>query len=137
MNEQTSSSPVLLFDGVCNLCNGYVQWLIRRDPRGVFRYASLQSEAGRALLRQAGFPPDQLDTVVLFDQGQVYTRADVALRIVGQLGGLWPLLGALWAVPRPLRNAIYDWVARNRYRWFGKRESCMIPTPELKSRFLD
>ncbi len=136
MNEQASSSPVLLFDGVCNLCNGYVQWLIRHDPKGVFRYASLQSDAGRTLLAQAGLPTDQMDTVVLLDQGRTYTRADVALRITGQLGGLWPLLGVLRMVPRPLRNAIYDWVARNRYRWFGKRESCMMPTPELKSRFL-
>lgn len=136
MNEQASSSPVLLFDGVCNLCNGYVQWLIQHDPKGVFRYASLQSDAGRALLAQAGLPTDQMDTVVLLDQGRTYTRADVALRIAGQLGGLWPLLGVLRMVPRPLRNAIYDWVARNRYRWFGKRESCMMPTPELKSRFL-
>lgn len=131
------NGPILLFDGVCNLCNGFVQWLIRRDPQAVFRYASLQSEVGQNLLKQHGLPFAEISTVVLIDEGQVYTHADVSLRIVHRLGGLWSLLGVFHVVPRPVRNRIYQWIATNRYRWFGQRESCMVPTPELKSRFLD
>lgn len=129
--------PVLLFDGVCNLCNGFVQWLIKRDTQVQFRYASLQSDTGQALLREAGLPTDEISTVVLADNGRFYTHADVSLRIAQRLGGAWRLMGICYLVPRPIRNTVYNWVARNRYRWFGKAESCMIPTPELKRLFLE
>lgn len=128
---------VILFDGVCNLCNGFVQFLIERDPKRRYRYASLQSEAGRALMRSAGLPADEINTVVLMEGGKAYTHSDVALRVSRQMGGLWPLATVFYIVPKFIRDAIYNWVARNRYRWFGKKEACMVPTPELKSLFLD
>ena len=129
--------PLLLFDGVCNLCNGSVLWVIRRDPAGRFRFASLQSEVGRQLLAEAGLPPSALSTVVLYADGRFYTRSDAALGVLARLGSPWSWLAVFRLVPRALRNRLYDWIAGNRYRWFGKKESCMIPTPELRNRFLD
>ena len=131
-----STSPVLLFDGVCNLCNASVQWVIERDPQGVFRFASLQSEAGQAFLKKFNLPTGELNTVVLVDGEKTYTRSDVPLRIFEKLGGWWRLLQVFFIVPRPIRNAVYDWIAKNRYRWFGKKEVCWLPAPELKGRFL-
>ena len=131
-----SASPVLLFDGVCNLCNASVQWVIERDPEGFFRFASLQSDAGQAFLKKFNLPADELNTVVLVDGEKAYTRSDVPLRIFKKLGGWWSLLQVFFVVPRPIRNAVYDWIAKNRYRWFGKKEACWLPTPELKGRFL-
>ncbi len=129
-------SPVLLFDGVCNLCNASVQWVLKRDPKGVFRFAALQSDAGRALLRQSGLSSENFDTVVLVAGDRVFTRSDAALEIVRRIGGAWSLLTVFKIVPRPVRNAVYDWVARHRYRWFGKTELCMIPQPEWANRFI-
>jgi predicted DCC family thiol-disulfide oxidoreductase YuxK len=131
-----ASGPVLLFDGVCNLCNGAVQWVIARDPNARFRFASLQSDAGRALLAKHGLPLDAMDTVVLLDGDAHYTKSDAALEVARRLGGMGSLAPVLKLVPRPLRNAIYDWVARNRYARWGKRDECWLPTPELRARFL-
>lgn len=127
---------MLLFDGVCNLCNASVQWVLLRDPRGIFRFAALQSEAGQALLQQHGLNTVNFDTVVLVNQSGVLLRSDVPLEIVRQLGGFWQLLYVFKLVPRALRDVIYGWVARNRYRWWGKQESCMLPRAEWKGRFL-
>lgn len=129
-------SPVLLFDGVCNLCNASVQWILKRDRKGVFKFAALQSDTGQMLLRQFGFSEKNFDTVVLVADGRIFTRADAALEIVQRIGGLWSLLAVFKIIPRPIRNTIYDWVARNRYRWFGKKEECMLPRPEWKERFV-
>ena len=130
------SKSIILFDGVCNLCNGFVQFVIRMDPKAHFLFASLQSEEGRALLKQHGISED-LETVVLISNGKAYTESDVALEAGWILGGIWrPFYILKWVFPRPLRNIIYRWIARNRYRWFGKKDQCMIPTPELRSRFL-
>jgi len=129
--------PILLFDGVCNLCNGFVQWVIRRDPAGRFRFSSLQSAAGRTLLQEAGIPTDTLSTVVLYEDGGFYTHSDVPLRVWRRLGGAWSWLYSFRLLPKALRDAVYNWVARNRYRWFGRRQACMIPTPDLRDRFLD
>ena len=137
--EQSSNlhqHPILLFDGVCNLCSETVQWVIRHDPAAKFRFASLQSDTGRALLQQHQLPTDELNTVVLIDGGKAFTRSDVPLQIFGKLGGAWPLLSVFRIVPGPLRNAVYDWIASNRYQWFGKKEACWLPTPALKSRFI-
>lgn len=132
-----TESPVLLFDGVCNLCNGTVQWIIERDPQGKIKFASLQSDVGAALLQQYGLPADQLNSVVLIDKGKVYMRSDAGLQLLYLLGGWWGVLSLkLWVVPRFVRNAVYDYVAHNRYRWFGKKDQCMMPSPELKARFL-
>lgn len=133
MNEPA----VVLFDGVCNLCNASVQFILKRDVAGAFRFAALQSEAGRRLLEGHGLPADALSTVVVVADGRAYTHSGAALRIARGLGGAWPALGALGVVPRFARDAAYRLVARNRYRWFGRRDECMLPTPELRARFLD
>ena len=132
--------PTILFDGVCNLCNGFVQFIIRHDAHGIFHFAALQSEAGQALLAAHGQPLAAAradpDSVVLVADGRVYTHSTAVLRIAGLLGGGWRMLGLGWAIPRPWRDALYRYVAQNRYRWFGRQESCMLPTPALKARFL-
>jgi len=133
---ENASGPILLFDGVCNLCSGVVQWVIAHDPAARFRFASLQSEAGRALLAQHGLPLDALDTVVLLDGGAHWTKSDAALETARRIGGAWSLAAAFALAPRRLRDALYDWVARNRYARWGKRDEGWLPNPELRARFL-
>ncbi|MCK8485850.1 thiol-disulfide oxidoreductase DCC family protein [Paenibacillus sp. MBLB2552] len=128
---------VILFDGVCHLCQGAVKFIIKRDSAGRFRFASLQSQAGIRLLQAAGARVEALDSVVLIEHGISYTRSAAALRIARGLRYLWPLLYALIIVPRGLRDAAYQFVAKHRYRWFGKDETCLVPTRELKERFLE
>lgn len=130
-------SPILLFDGVCNLCNASVQWVLKRDRKGIFKFAALQSETGQRLLQQFGFSQENFDTVVLVDGEKVFTRSDAPLEIARRLGGFWSLFFVFKIIPRFLRDAVYNWVARNRYRWFGRKEECMLPRPEWKNRFLD
>lgn len=127
---------MLLFDGVCNLCNASVQWILKRDRKGVFKFAALQSDTGQMLLRQFGFSEKNFDTVVLVTDGRIFTRSDAALEIVQRIGGVWSLLAVFKIIPRSIRDTIYDWVARNRYRWFGKKEECMLPRPEWRERFV-
>jgi predicted DCC family thiol-disulfide oxidoreductase YuxK len=129
---------VILFDGVCNLCNGTVQFVIDRDPSGYFHFAALQSEAGAQLADRYGVPKaaGAPESVVVIEGGKFFDRSDAALRIAGRLGGLWPLLGAAQIIPRFVRDAAYRFIARNRYRWFGKTETCRVPTPALRARFL-
>lgn len=130
--------PVVLFDGPCNLCNAAVRWVIQRDHKGLFLFASLQSDAARAVLANANVTPESLpDSIVFVDRGQVLTRSDAALRIARRMGFPWALWSAAVVVPRFLRNAIYSWVARNRYGWFGRQNACMVPSPTLRARFLD
>ncbi len=133
-------SDIIFFDGVCNLCNGFVQFIIRQDPGGRFRFAALQSEAGQALLAKYGLMPPaggaELDSVLLLSGGQLYSHSSAVLRIARGLGGVWAWAGVGGLLPRAWRDALYRFVARNRYRWFGRQESCMLPTPALKSRFL-
>lgn len=128
--------PVLLFDGVCNLCNSSVQFIIKRDPEGHFHFAALQSEKGQALLSQFPERPKALSSVALVEDGRLFLRSDAALRVARKLGGGWPLLYGFIVLPRSLRDGAYNFIARNRYRWFGKQESCMLPRPEWKQRFL-
>lgn len=128
--------PILFFDGVCNLCNTSIQRVIKADKKGVFRFASLQSETAKELLADSGLNPTELKSVILLHQDRFYTRSNAVLESVRLLGGAWSLLYIFIIVPPFIRNAIYDWIARNRYRWFGKKDACMIPSPELKSRFL-
>lgn len=129
--------PVLLFDGVCNLCNGLVNFIIDQDPKGTFAFAALQSDAAASRLAPFGVTNETLDTVVLLADGQCYQKSDAALETLRRLGGAWALLYPLIALPRPVRDRAYDWLAANRYRWFGKRDSCRMPTPALRARFLD
>ena len=128
--------PIVLFDGVCNLCNGAVQFIIRHDKKNIFMFASLQSEVGRKILEQYNFPLDELNSFILIENNKAYTRSTGALRIAKKLNGLWPLLYGFIIIPKFIRDSIYNWVAGNRYKWFGKKDACMIPTPELKARFL-
>jgi len=128
--------PLVLFDGVCNLCNASINFMIDRDPRSRLRFAPLQSELGQSLLREHGLPPAELDSMVLLSEGKVYRKSSAALRIAQRLKWPWPLLSGFLIVPRLLRDPFYNLVARNRYRWFGRQESCRVPTPELRERFL-
>lgn len=133
----TDGSPIILFDGVCNLCNGLVRFLIRRDPDGRFRFAPLQSDVGQELLERFDLPTDTLETFVLVEDGECYTKSTAALRTARHLGGVYALLSYLRFVPRPLRDAVYDLVAASRYRVFGRKDRCMIPSPDVEDRFLD
>lgn len=127
---------LVLFDGVCNLCNGAVQFIIRRDPHARFRFASLQSQTGQALLRARGLDAAQLYSMLVLENGVLYERSDAALRIAKHLVQPWPLLTVFKIIPRPVRNVLYNFIAANRYRWFGRQQACMLPTPELRPRFL-
>lgn len=130
------NKTVVLIDGVCHLCQGLVRFIVPRDPAGHFLFASLQSETGTKLLQGGGMEPGKLDTVVLIQKGQYYTESAAALRIARGLRFPWPLACAFILIPRPLRDALYRYVARNRYRWFGRDEQCLLPTPEIRRRFL-
>lgn len=135
-SQLTDHKILVLFDGVCNLCNASVQFIIRRDRHDRFRFASLQSDAARAILQRFHVAPESMHSVIVIDGDRAYERSDAALHIAARLGGIWRLLSFLRIVPRPLRDLLYNWIARHRYSWFGKRNECMIPTPELRSRFL-
>jgi predicted DCC family thiol-disulfide oxidoreductase YuxK len=129
--------PLLLFDGVCNLCNRSVQFVIRHDRGKVFRFASLQGTAAARALEPFGGGGATPGSVLLIYGGRLYTRSEAVLKTIQLLGGAWRLAGVFRVLPRPLRDRLYDWVARNRYRWFGKRDACMVPEPGLRDRFLD
>ncbi|MFD0671766.1 thiol-disulfide oxidoreductase DCC family protein [Cohnella sp. GCM10027633] len=128
---------IVLIDGDCGMCNKLSQWIIARDAAGTFRFASLQSPVGKRLLREGGLSEEGLSTFVLIEEGRYYTKSTAALRVARKLGGKWRLLYGLRAVPRRLRDAAYDYVARRRYRWFGQADSCPLPTAQLRARFLD
>jgi predicted DCC family thiol-disulfide oxidoreductase YuxK len=140
---QLTNSPsyqfqsVILFDGVCNLCNSFVQFVIARDPLGRFQFAPLQSGAAARLLGARDTHDERPDSMFLVQDGRVFTRSAAALRILRGLRFPWPLAFACIAVPRPLRDWAYDMVARHRDQWFGRRDVCMVPTPDLRARFLD
>ena len=127
---------LVLFDGICNLCNSSVQFIISRDHHAHFVFASLQSDEGQRVLNEFGLPTSDFDSFVYISDGKVYQRSAGALHVLKDLGGFWKVMYLFIIVPRPIRDFIYDIVARNRYRWFGKRDSCMVPTPELRKRFL-
>ncbi|MHB1222784.1 MAG: thiol-disulfide oxidoreductase DCC family protein [Gemmatimonadaceae bacterium] len=127
---------VVLFDGVCNLCNASVLFVIDRDPGERFAFAPLQSAEAARLLVERGYAGAELSSVLLVEGERVHARSTAALRIARHLSGGWPLLSAFIVVPRFIRDAVYDWIGRNRYRWFGRQEACRIPTPELRSRFV-
>lgn len=127
---------VILFDGVCNLCSALVQFLIRHDRAVRFRVGAIQSEAGSRLLRSHGIDPAEFETFVFLAEGKTFTRSDAALEVAYRIGGAWTMVKPLRFVPRGLRDRVYRVIARNRYRWFGRKEACMLPTPELVERFL-
>ncbi|MGB2692705.1 MAG: thiol-disulfide oxidoreductase DCC family protein [Thermodesulfobacteriota bacterium] len=128
---------VIIFDGVCNLCNGAVNFIIDRDPSARFQFAPIQSSSGNKILKALNLFSDNLDSIILIEDGKHYIKSTAALRICKKLGALWPLLYIFILIPRPIRDYFYDIVAKNRYGWFGKREKCMMPNTEIESRFLN
>jgi predicted DCC family thiol-disulfide oxidoreductase YuxK len=132
-----NENPVILFDGVCNFCNGTVNFVLKQDRKDVFRFAALQSEAGRRLLEKYKLSTEEFDSFVLLDEGKIYKKSAAALRVMNKLPWYWKEVQLFRVIPTPFRDAIYDFIARNRYKWFGKKDQCMIPTLEIKSRFLD
>ena len=132
------NNKIILFDGVCNLCNNSVQYVIKHDTGNAFKFAALQSEIGQKLAKERGIDTSMVDSIILIEPGVAYyTKSTAALKIAQSFGGAWSLTSVLEWIPEKLRNWVYDYVAKNRYQWYGKREACMIPTPELKSKFLD
>ena len=132
-----AGNPIILFDGICNLCNSSVQYVIKHDKDNKFRFASLQGNMGQQLLKQYELPLNELNSFVLIQDGKAYTRSTASLFVARQLTGMVKLLYGFIIVPAFIRNWVYDIIAKNRYKWFGKRDSCMIPTESLKSRFLN
>lgn len=131
------SHPVILFDGVCNLCNASVQYVIQHDKKRLFHFASLQSPFGEIVLKKFGFSSKKLNSIILFENNKIYTRSTAALLIAKKLSGIIKLLYGFIFIPKFIRDAVYNLIANNRYKWFGKREACWVPTPELKNLFLD
>ncbi|MEX2460596.1 MAG: thiol-disulfide oxidoreductase DCC family protein [Paenibacillaceae bacterium] len=136
MEKDLSSHGIILFDGVCNLCNRVVKFMIPRDPNRYFYYAALQSDAGDQLLKQYPLSTKEINTIILIQNGKLYTKSTAALLVARKLPGLWPVLAIFMVIPRFLRDPIYEWIARNRYKWFGQKTECMMPTLETKMRFL-
>ncbi|MGE6259123.1 thiol-disulfide oxidoreductase DCC family protein [Heyndrickxia sporothermodurans] len=126
---------IILFDGICNFCNNSVQFIIKRDPHAYFKFASLQSDIGKRLLKEYGLH-DDIDSFVLIEKNSCYLKSSAAIHVCKHLKGMWKLLYMFRFIPPPIRNIAYDIIARNRYKWFGKKESCMLPSKEERERFL-
>ena len=136
--DPASEHSIILFDGVCNLCQRTVQFVIRNDRAGHFRFASLQSAAAQEILRNTRYEHAALSSVLLLVEGKVYRKSQAALQICRRLDGAWPVLYYLFAwVPTALADVVYDYVGAHRYRWFGRKDQCWIPTSELAARFID
>lgn len=132
----TPSSPILLFDGVCNLCNGVVQFVIKKDKKGLIKFASMQGEPGNQLLAKYQLPADAFNSFVFICDNRMYQKSTAALKLCTHLKGGWPICYVFMIVPVFIRDAVYNLIARNRYKWFGKTAACYLPTPELQSKFL-
>jgi len=132
----TEEPPIILFDGVCNLCCGWVQFLIRMDKKAIFRFASLQSESGQKLLIRYGLPVEAMETVIYIKEQQYFSASAAVLEILKDLGGIWKMLLIFRLIPKKIRDSIYRYIAGHRYRIFGKRSSCMLATAETVKRFL-
>ncbi len=132
-----TTTKIILFDGVCNLCNGAVQFVIERDKNDVFRFAALQSEVGQKLVKERGIDTETIDSIILIEPNVAYyTKSTAALKIAEDLNGFWSTTSIFLWIPEGIRNIVYDFIAKNRYKWYGKKQECMIPTPELKNKFL-
>lgn len=137
MQNLPPNKKIILFDGVCNLCDSAVQFIIACDKKDVFRFVALQSDLGQQIIAHIGMDTQNIDSIILYEPGiAYYYKSDAALEIAKSLGGIFYFAGIFNIFPIALRNALYDYVARNRYRWYGKRENCLLPTPELKAKFL-
>ncbi len=137
MENLPNDKKIILFDGVCNLCDNTVQFIIKHDKKDTFRFLALQSELGQQIVKHIGVDTSETDSIILYEPGVAYYyKAEAALKIASELGGIYSLLGLFSILPKSLSNSIYDYVARNRYKWYGKKDECMIPTPEMKAKFL-
>jgi predicted DCC family thiol-disulfide oxidoreductase YuxK len=135
MKEQ--KQKIILFDGVCNLCNGAVNYVIEHDKKDRFRFAALQSDLGQKLISERHIDTAVVDSIILVEPGiAYYVKSDAAIEIARDIGGIWSVLAVFRWIPVRIRNIVYDFIARNRYKWYGKKDQCMVPTPELKAKFL-
>ncbi|PKH68370.1 thiol-disulfide oxidoreductase [Flavobacterium sp. ALD4] len=137
MENLPKDKKIILFDGVCNLCNSAVLFIIKQDSKDLFRFVALQSDLGEKIINHIGIDSQKLDSIILYEPGTAYYyKSEAALKIASKLDSFYSMLVVFKILPTAFSNFIYDWIARNRYRWFGKKDNCMIPTPELKSKFL-
>ncbi len=130
-------NPIVLFDGVCNLCSSSVQFIIKHDKKKQFRFASLQSPFGQKIMQQFGLPVNELNSFILLENDKIYIKSTGALRVAGKLNALWPILYGFIIVPKFIRDAVYNYIAKHRYKWFGKKGGCWLPASELQKLFLD
>ncbi|MCI2228138.1 DCC1-like thiol-disulfide oxidoreductase family protein [Polaribacter sp. MSW13] len=138
MIDFPKNKKIILFDGICNLCNDSVLKVIKFDKKNNFVFAPLQSKTGQAITKHLKIDTSKIDSIILYEPGISYDiKSTAALKIMNDFGGFWFLSKLFWIFPETFRNLIYNYIAKNRYKWFGKKESCMIPTPELKAKFLD
>ena len=133
--EQSQDKSILLFDGVCNLCSFFVNFTIKRDRKKELLFASLQSETGKKLLQKFDLPTSDFHSLILINNDEYYTRSTAALKVVKGFRGLWPVFYIFIIIPKPIRDFCYDFIAKNRYRWFGKKEQCYLPAADIEGRF--
>lgn len=137
MENLPKDKKIILFDGVCNLCDATVQFIIKRDKKDVFRFVALQSDLGQEIVNHIGIDTSKTDSIILYEPGQAYYyKAQAALKIASALGGIYSILSVFTLLPKSLSNAVYDYIARNRYKWYGKKDECMLPTPQMRAKFL-
>lgn len=137
IDKLPKDKKIILFDGVCNLCDNTVQFIIKKDKKDIFRFVAIQSDLGQEIIKYIGVDTSKTDSILLYEPGQAYYyKAEAAIKIAKEVGGIYSLMGMFSVLPKSLSNSVYDYVARNRYKWYGKKEECMIPTPEMKAKFL-
>lgn len=137
MEKLPVNKKIILFDGVCNLCDSTVQFIIKRDKEDIFRFVTLQSELGEQIIKHIGVDRSKTDSIILYEPGiAYYYKAEAAIKIASALGGIYTLMNTFSILPKSLSNSVYDYIAKNRYKWYGKKDECMIPTPEMKAKFL-
>lgn len=129
--------PLVFFDGVCNLCNSSVNYFIKKDRKNKLKFASLQSDAAKKILLHFGVQKIDLKSIIVLNNGKLYSKSSAIIEILRELGGIYKILLIFWIIPKPIRDFVYQFIADNRYKWFGKKETCMIPTPELKEKFIE
>lgn len=137
MENLPQDKKIILFDGVCNLCDNTVQFIIKHDKHDIFRFVALQSDLGEKIVSHIGLDRSKTDSIILYQPGHAYYyKADAAIKIANELGSIYSLLNVFSILPKWLTNKVYDYIARNRYKWYGKKDQCMMPTPEMKTKFL-
>ncbi|MCY1485989.1 hypothetical protein D3C87_205190 [compost metagenome] len=137
MTNLPQDKKIILFDGVCNLCDSSIQFIIKHDKKDLFRFVALQSEIGMEIIKHIGVDTSKIDSILLYEPGKAYYyKAEAALKIAKELGGIYTVISWFGILPKFLTNSVYDYIAKNRYKWYGKKDACMIPTPELKAKFL-